>query len=342
MDRALDLAAQGPRGANPLVGAVIVSQDGTLLGEGWHHGAGTPHAEPTALADAHARGNDVTGAHMYVTLEPCNHTGRTGPCTEAILAAGIASVSYAASDTTDKASGGASYLQSRGVAVDGGIRAAESERLNERWRRSMAEGRPFVTAKFATSLDFSIAAADGTSQWITSEDSRRHAQTLRSQVDAIIVGTGTVAADNPRLTARDSEGREIERQPLRVAMGLRDIPDGASIRGADGRFRHLRTHDPADVLAQLAGEGVSHVMLEGGPSILGAFLQSDLIDEYWHYQAPLYLPGGRVAFTGADAASLADGTRLVLDDVKRIGPDLFIRSSPAPAGQQHKISNGIN
>ncbi|MCB4207630.1 bifunctional diaminohydroxyphosphoribosylaminopyrimidine deaminase/5-amino-6-(5-phosphoribosylamino)uracil reductase RibD [Arthrobacter sp. UM1] len=345
MRRALELAARGPAGANPRVGAVIADPHGRILGEGWHHGAGTPHAEPTAIADAARRGEDLRGARMLVTLEPCNHTGRTGPCSEAVVEAGLGSLVYAAPDRTPQARGGAEALRHAGLEVTAGLLEAESERLNRRWSLRMSEGRPFVTAKLATSLDYAMAAADGSSQWITSEESRRHAQSLRRRVDAILVGTGTVLADNPRLTAREDDGDDAVRQPLRVAVGLREVPAGAAIRGEDGRFRHVRTRDPREALRVLAAEGAEHVMLEGGPQLLGAFLDAGLVDETWHYLAPMLIPGGRAASARTAAASLSDADRMVLESVERIGPDVLLRSqtldspdrggpaSPAPPAQ---------
>lgn len=338
MRRALELAARGPRGANPQVGAVVVSAaghplgEGRILGEGWHHGAGTPHAEPTALADARERGHDVRGARMYVTLEPCNHTGRTGPCSHAVAEAGIGELVYAAADSTAEAHGGAAWLQAHGVMARGGLLAEDSEQLNARWLRRMAEQRPFVTAKMATSLDFALAAADGTSQWITSEESRRHAQQLRRRADAVVVGSGTLAADDPRLTAREDSGELSQRQPLRVVIGESEVPASARIRGEDGLFVHLPTRDLREALAELTARGVHHVMVEGGPRLLGAFFDAGLVDEVWHYQAPLLLPGGRRAAGDAPVPTLADAVRHSIDELRQIGPDIFIRYTPPVEG----------
>lgn len=331
MRRALELAARGPAGANPRVGAVIADQDGRILGEGWHRGAGTPHAEPTAIEDAQNRGEDIRGARMFVSLEPCDHTGRTGPCSRAVVSAGLGSLVFAAPDRTAEARGGAETLRQAGLAVTGGLLQAESESLNRRWSRRMAEGRPFVTAKLATSLDYAMAAEDGSSQWITSEESRRHAQSLRRRVDAILVGTGTVLADNPRLTAREDSGERAARQPLRAVVGLREVPEASAVRGADGQFRHLRTREPREALRLLSEEGAEHVMLEGGPALLGAFLDAGLVDETWHYLAPMLIPGGRAASARRAAPTLAEADRVVLESVERLGPDVLLRSQALDA-----------
>ncbi|MDT0166174.1 bifunctional diaminohydroxyphosphoribosylaminopyrimidine deaminase/5-amino-6-(5-phosphoribosylamino)uracil reductase RibD [Actinotalea sp. AC32] len=203
MLRALELAARGPvRGPNPRVGCVLLTTDGRTIGEGWHRGAGTAHAEVAALEDARAAGHDVRGATAVVTLEPCDHTGRTGPCTRALLAAGVARVVHAVDDPDPAAGGGARTLRSAGVDVVGGVRRAEGEALLETWLHAVRDGRPWVTLKTATSLDGRVAAADGTSRWITSTDARADAHRTRAVVDAVVVGTGTVLADDPALTVR--------------------------------------------------------------------------------------------------------------------------------------------
>src|SRR5829696_5408814 len=207
MRRALQLAASGPwPDPNPRVGCVIVAADGTAVGEGFHHGAGTPHAEIEALR---AAGGAARGATAYVTLEPCSHTGRTGPCTDALVAAGVREVVFAQSDLHPHAAGGGARLHAAGVQVTGGVLADEAAAVNERWTRTVALGRPLVAWKLATSLDGRSAAADGTSQWITGEAARADVHRLRATRDAILVGTGTVVADDPHLTVRDPEGLPV-------------------------------------------------------------------------------------------------------------------------------------
>src|SRR6476661_2688693 len=200
MRRALQLAASGPwPDPNPRVGCVVVAADGTVVGEGFHHGAGTPHAEVEALR---AAGEAARGATAYVTLEPCSHSGRTGPCTEALVAAGVARVVFAQSDPNPDAAGGAERLHAAGVQVSGGVLADEAADLNERWGRTVLLGRPLVTWKVATTLDGRSAAADGTSQWVTGEEARADVHGLRATRDAVLVGTGTALVDDPRLTVR--------------------------------------------------------------------------------------------------------------------------------------------
>ena len=209
MQRALRAAASpdAPPGPNPRVGCVILSPDGDILAEGHHRGAGTAHAEVDALANLAATGTSARGASVLVTLEPCNHQGRTGPCVQALLDAGVAEVIYAQDDPTEQAGGGAAALEAAGVRVRRGLCAQEAARLNRPWLLAVTRGRPMVTWKLATTLDGRIAAADGTSQWITPVAARHDAHRLRRQCDAIMVGTGTVLADDPALTVRDEAGR---------------------------------------------------------------------------------------------------------------------------------------
>ena len=339
MDEALDLAARGVRGANPLVGAVILDADGATLGTGYHRGAGTAHAEADALANARTARADVRGATMVVTLEPCSHTGRTGPCTRAIIDAGLARVVFAVGDATEEAAGGAAALRAAGVEVASGLAAGPAAELNARWTAATAERRPFITVKLAQSLDGRIAAADGTSQWITGPKARQDGRRLRSRVDAILAGTGTVLADNPRLTARDAGGTEAQRQPLRVVVGRRPVPADAAVRGTDGRFLQLPTHDPAEVCAELYGRGVRHLLLEGGATLAGAFLRAGLADELVVYTAPLLLGAGTGSVTGIGVNTLADASRWRWDHaaggaVTIIGPDLRLRLEPEPPSTQ--------
>ena len=227
MRRALALAATPgvPHGPNPRVGCVLLDPSGAEVGEGFHRGAGTPHAEVDALA---AAGDAARGATAVVTLEPCDHTGRTGPCTEALLAAGVVRVVFAQSDTNPAARGGAATLRDAGVDVEGGLLEEEARRLNRAWTFGHEHGRPFVTWKFATTLDGRSAAADGSSRWISSRAARLDTHRLRGECDVILVGTGTVAVDDPQLTVRDEVDEPLPRQPLRVVMGERDLPTGSA------------------------------------------------------------------------------------------------------------------
>lgn len=341
MLRALELAGLGVRGANPLVGAVLLAPDGTVLGEGHHRGAGTPHAEPAALADAGDRGHDPRGGTMVVTLEPCNHTGRTGPCSEALISAGVARVVFAADDVNGPAAGGASRLRAAGVGCVGGVEAEASKHLNERWTASVAAGRPFVTLKSAQSLDGRVAAVDGSSQWITGPEARADGHRLRALADAVLVGSGTVRDDDPRLTARGGASGEEPAAgsgpALRVAMGLTPVPSEAAIRGAG--FVHLPTRDVPAALDELFARGVRHLLVEGGPRIAAAFLRAGVVDELVSYVAPVVLGDGAPAFPDLGIDSLAAAPRWSLDDaggpaVRRLGADVRLHLRPPPPGEQ--------
>lgn len=331
MRRALEIARRGPvRGPNPRVGCVLLGPDGDALGEGWHRGAGTPHAEVAALADATDRGADPRGATAVVTLEPCNHTGRTGPCSEALLAAGVARVVVSVADPNPVAAGGAGRLRAAGVEVETGLLADEGRALLGAWLPAVERGRPFVTLKLATSLDGRVAAADGSSRWITSEVSRRHAHDLRSEVDAIVVGTGTALVDDPSLTARNAAGELHGQQPLRVVVGHRKVPAGARLRGPGGELVSVRTHDPAVVLAELTAREVRHVLVEGGPTLAAAFLAAGLVDEVHAYVAPVLLGSGRPAMADLGGATIGDAVRLTTRSVIPLGPDVLIVATVDP------------
>jgi diaminohydroxyphosphoribosylaminopyrimidine deaminase/5-amino-6-(5-phosphoribosylamino)uracil reductase len=333
MDAALLAAAQGPRGANPLVGAVIIGLDGTPVVTGHHRGAGTPHAEVDAIAQAKAAGVELKGTTMVVTLEPCNHCGRTGPCAQAIIDAGIADVVYAIDDPHDPAAGGATTLRAAGVRVRSGLGAVAALDLNRRWFDAVTAKRPFVTLHIAQTLDSRIAASDGTSQWISSPESLADNHALRGRIDAILVGTQTVLVDNPRLTARNADGETAGRQPLRAVMGLRGIPDGAAVNGNDGKVLHLPTREPGEALDQLFDAGVRHLMVEGGSRILSAFLAAGLVDELIVYLAPTLLGAGTAALEDLGIGTLADAQRWDWDDasggaVQRLGRDLRLHLRP--------------
>ncbi|CAH0128134.1 Riboflavin biosynthesis protein RibD [Arthrobacter sp. Bi83] len=338
MDIALEAALQGPRGANPLVGAVVVGPDGRHLVTGYHRGAGTAHAEADAIAAAVSTGVDLSGSTMVVTLEPCNHVGRTGPCAQAIIDAGIANVVYAVDDPHDPAAGGAATLRSAGVGVRSGLAADRALELNRRWFQAVEAKRPFVTLHIAQTLDSRIAAEDGTSQWISSPESLADNHAIRRRIDAILVGTQTVLVDNPRLTARDANGDASGEQPLRAVMGLRDVPDDAAVRGDDGKILHLPTREPGEALSLLFAAGARHVMVEGGSKILSAFLTDGLVDELIVYLAPTLLGSGIAALSGLGIGTLADAQRWEWDAasggaVQKLGRDLRLHLRPeGPAG----------
>jgi len=306
MRRALALAADPavPLGPNPRVGSVLLDDDGRVVAEGFHRGAGTRHAEADAL---HRAGEAARGTTAIVTLEPCNHTGRTGPCAEALIRAGVRRVVYAQSDPNPVASGGAQTLRDAGIEVEHGLLEAESRALNRAWLHGVATGRPLVTWKFAGSLDGRSAAADGSSQWITSAAARRDTHRLRAEADVMLVGTGTVLADDPRLTVRGDDGEPLGRQPLRAIMGQRAVATSARVLDDAAETLLLRTRDPREALAELFERGRRHVFLEGGPTLAAAFLRAGVVDELVAYVAPVLLGAGRNAvadlgITGIDAA----------------------------------------
>ena len=333
MTRALALAASPgvPLGPNPRVGCVLLAPDGTTVAEGIHRGAGAPHAEVDALSRA---GDAARGATAVVTLEPCNHTGRTGPCARALADAGVARVVYAQADTNPVATGGAAALRTAGVDVEGGLLAEQARALNREWTFAVESGRPFVTWKFATTLDGRSAAADGTSRWVSSAPARRDTHRLRGLCDAILVGTGTVLVDDPQLTVRDADDRTLprERQLLRAVMGLRDVPAGRRVLDDAAETVLLRTRDPHEALAALRERDRQHVFLEGGPTLAGAFLRAGLVDEVVTYLAPMLLGAGRSAVGDLGIESIADALHLDVTDVTVLGdgPDLNLRLTMTP------------
>lgn len=322
MRRAVELAARGPiPGPNPRVGCVIISADGSVLGEGYHRGAGTAHAEVAALEDAAVRGHeDLSGARAYVTLEPCAHTGRTGPCALALAAAHIGQVRYAVADPSPHAGGGAQMLSNAGVTVHFTPDEAAHD-LNARWLRAMTLGRPYVIAKWAATLDGRIAAADGTSVWITGEQARDHTHHERAAVDAILVGTQTVVADNPQLSARP-QGLESPHQPWRVVMGHRDTAGAAVWR--DEHAIHCATHDPVDVLATLQEREVRTLIVEGGATVTSAFVRAGVVDEIHAYVAPVLLGAGPAAVQDLGIDTMGGVLRSSSVTVTPLGVDTLI------------------
>jgi diaminohydroxyphosphoribosylaminopyrimidine deaminase/5-amino-6-(5-phosphoribosylamino)uracil reductase len=318
---------RGNTSPNPPVGAVILAADGSLVGEGATTPAGGPHAEVVALA---AAGESARGGTVVVTLEPCAHTGRTGPCTEALIAAGIAKVIYALDDPNPAATGGADQLREAGIEVHAGADATVAAAGALRpWLHAVQSGRPYVTWKYAATLDGRVAAADGSARWISSVASRADAHAFRSVVDAIVVGSGTVLADDPHLTVRDSEGELAKRQPLRVVLDRRHrTPQTASVLDSSSETLLLDTAVPRFALKALYDRGVRHVLLEGGPTLAGAFVEARCIDEVIAYLAPTLLGAGPVALGDAGIASLAEAVTLDVDTVTRLGSDVKIVARP--------------
>ena len=329
MRRALELAASPgvPLGPNPRVGCVLLDAEGGVVAEGFHRGAGSPHAEVDALTRA---GGRARGATAVVTLEPCNHTGRTGPCAQALIAAGVRRVVIAQRDLNPVAVGGAETLRAAGVEVETGLLADDARELNQIWSFAVERGRPFVTWKLATTLDGRIAAADGSSRWVSSAAARLDSHLLRTVCDTMLVGTNTVAIDDPHLTARDAEGRLLTQQPLRVVMGERDLDPGRRIFDDAAETVHLRTRDPETALKQLFARDRQHVLLEGGPTLAAAFVTADLVDEVIVYVAPMLLGAGRSAVGDLGITAITDALHLPVTDVTVLdalndGDDLNVR-----------------
>lgn len=339
MRRALELAATPgvPLGPNPRVGCVLLADDGRVVAEGYHRGAGTPHAEADALGHA---GERARGTTAVVTLEPCNHTGRTGPCASALVAAGVRRVVFAQADPNPIAAGGAATLRAAGIEVASGLLADEARQLNRVWSFAVEHQRPFVTWKFATTLDGHSAAADGTSRWVSSRAARLDTHRLRARCDTMLVGTNTVAVDDPLLTVRDEADRPCAVQPLRAVMGERELPATARVLNGDAETVLLRTRDPHAALAQLWQRERRHVVLEGGPTLAAAFVRAGLVDEIVAYLAPMLLGAGRSAVGDLGIGTIADALRLEVADLTLLdpaGPDeqpnVRLTLLPAPGGR---------
>ncbi|GAC79492.1 diaminohydroxyphosphoribosylaminopyrimidine deaminase [Gordonia malaquae] len=316
--------ARGSSSPNPPVGAVILDADGMVVGVGHTQPPGGPHAEVMALR---AAGDAALGGTAVVTLEPCNHTGRTGPCAQALIDAGVAAVHYAVTDPNPTASGGAQTLLDAGVEVTAGVLASVVEAGPLRaWLFRQRRGRPMVTVKVASTLDGRIAAPDRTSRWITGPQAREHAHGERAAVDAIVVGTGTAITDDPSLTARRPDGSLYPHQPTRVVMGRRDVPAGARLRSGENGFLQVRSHDPRDVLEALPD--ALRVIVEGGPRIVGAFLAAGLADEVQVYLAPTLLGGGAASVDDGCVHTLTDAHRFERGAVEVLGDDLLVVLHP--------------
>lgn len=400
---ALGRAVAGTTSPNPPVGCVLLNSDGQVIGEGATQPAGGVHAEVMALRAARAAGYETRGARAVVTLEPCNHTGRTPPCTKALLEAEIARVDYLFEDPHAQAAGGAAALRAHGMRVNGPFlptpgtaqahpmpvhgadsghaatalasatshhdarstysavssyssafghsghsRRSPSDATSavcrstacnagsnpftgiapyavEPWLVSTVRQRPCVTMKLAQTADGYAAATDLSSQWITGEQARALVHDDRSRRDAIVVGTGTILADNPRLTARAKDGTPKPNQPLRVVMGKRRIPDDAAIWGVPGRALHVATRDPHVLLADLSTRGFIDILIEGGPRLAEAFLSADLVDYVQLYQAPAFLLAGQRSITADPqrTTTIADARRFTPRHVRTLGVDIL-------------------
>ena len=304
---ALSRAASGWCIHNPNVAAAVYDADGRFIAEGAHKKKiSNDHAEVIAL---NAAGSKARGGTLYVSLEPCNHTGATGPCTEAIKSSGIKRVVYAVADPNPIARGGAQALQEAGIeAIHQPSSTMEFEQ--RAWLHRITTGRPLITAKVAITLDGYIAAEDGTSQWITSEASREDVQHLRAQVGAVITSTETFLNDQPSLLPRVANAPT----PLRVVMGTRDIPST--------QFTHLKSHEIAELIELLNNEGINHALVESGGKFLASLIKGDVIDELVVYQAPKLLGAGKKWVEALGINSLSQALTWELLGTERIGDDV--------------------
>lgn len=331
---AIQLAGHGAADVlpNPVVGCVLLSPDGRTIGQGWHQRYGQAHAEVNALI---AASESVRGATAVVTLEPCNHTGRTGPCSEALITAGVARVVIANRDPWAPAAGGVEALRSAGIEVIADVLADEASDMNRVWLTTVRSQRPFVSFKAGITVDGRVAAVDGTSKWITSAASRADVHLLRQRVDTMLVGVGTVLADDPLLTVRDADGVPLDNQPLRVvADTFGRTPAEARVRNDDAETWVAtaaevgaadRKVDLQALLSSLYRRGQRHVLLEGGPRLAASFFDAGLVDEVIVYVAPRLLGAGRGAVEGGSVRTLVDAHELQLREVVRIEEDVKLR-----------------
>ena len=320
LKRANELACLGlgKTGSNPIVGAVVVSPDGAIIGEGFHKSG--PHAEVIALEQAADLAN---GATLYVTLEPCNHYGKTGPCTEAIIKAGIAKVVYAVRDPNSLASGGAKVLDAAGIEVRFNTEVAEIAHSNRAWLHKIKNGRPYFIWKIATTLDGRTAAIDGSSKWITGPDSRAEVSKLRSESSTILVGTATALADNPNLIPRDIEATK-KINPVRIVMGLREIPSEFNLHNDAAETVFLKSHDFSELLKLCADLDFNQVFVESGSELGTTLLKAGLIDELVIFQAASLLGSGQSFIGDLGATNIKEKMDFVIRDVAQFGNDLKI------------------
>ena len=314
---ALSISNLGKSAPNPNVAAAIYSPEGALIAEGAHNTSSLDHAEVLAIKSA---GTGARGATIVVSLEPCNHTGKTGPCVDAIIDAGIAKVIYAVKDPNPIAAGGAERLSAAGIVVEY-VASELLEGVQGAWLHRIKTGRPFFIWKVAVTLDGRIAAADGSSQWITSEESRGDVQLLRSQSDAILIGTGTAIADNPTLRPR-IEGANT---PIRIVMGNREVPEGSHLHDGIGETIFVKSHEPSDLLNVLESAAINQVLVEAGPTLGSALFAASLIDEVVIYQAPKLLGEGKTWLESIGVTSINAARSLELNSSEQCGPDLKFR-----------------
>ena len=316
MARAIECARAGlgKTSPNPIVGAVITTATGELISEGFHQGG--DHAEVIAL---NATKEIPAGSILYVTLEPCNHQGKTPPCVDAIVKSGIKKVVYAVSDPNPIASGGGEYLRASGIDVEQGLSESEATFDNRAWLTKIAKERPRITWKIASTMDGKVAAADGTSKWITSELARADVAVLRSQSDAIVTSTATVKADNPLLTSKGAGNN-----PVRFVMGGSEIASSALILNADAETIAIKSRDLQELITLVKARGFNQLLIESGPTFGTALLKAGLIDEVILYQAPTFFGSGTPSISDLGVATISERLDFEIADVEVIGADLKI------------------
>lgn len=310
---------RGTTSPNPPVGAVILDSAGQMVGVGATQPPGGPHAEVMALRDA---GDKARGGTAVVTLEPCNHTGRTGPCAQALIDASVSAVYYLHPDPTPQAGGGSTTLRRAGITVGQLSEPAEGADALEPWLCAVALGRPHVTLKFAQSLDGFTAAVDGSSQWITGEQAREHVHRDRAQRDAVLIGTGTALADNPSLTARCADGSLRPQQPRRVVIGSRDVSQGGQTNLERLGFEHYAS--PQEALDELYATGARDILVEGGAGLATSFMELGCVDRIQAYIGNVILGEGRGVLTSAVSSNLACAQRWRRCAVTELGEDLLV------------------
>ena len=308
----------GLTGSNPIVGAVVVDTAGKIIGEGFHKSG--PHAEVVALEQA---AQLARGATLFVTLEPCNHHGKTGPCTEAIIKAGITKVVYAVRDPNALASGGAKALAAAGLEVEFNSEVTEIAHSNRAWLHKIKNNRPYFIWKIATTLDGRTAAIDGSSKWITGPESRAEVSQLRSESSAILSGTATALADNPNLIPRDLK-RSEQKNPVRIVMGLREIPSEFNLHNEAAETVFLRSHDFSELLELCAERDFNQVFVESGSELGTALLKAGLIDELIIFQAASLLGSGLSFIGDLGATNINQKMDFLIRDVAQFGNDLKI------------------
>lgn len=323
MRRAIALSLHAPAfNENPRVGAVLINDAGEIVAEGWHKGAGTPHAEVDALSKI----SDAAGLTAVVTLEPCNHSGKTGPCSQALISAGVKRVVFAAFDPGATEGGGRFTLEQAGIEVVGPVLSDEYFPILKPWIINKIQQRPYVVIKYASSIDGRVAAEDKSSKWITGAEAREDVHARRAQAQAILAGTNTIELDDSELTARKPDGSLYETQPLRVVVGEREISKSARVFNDDAETIQLKTRDLAGALESLYSRGIRQVFVEGGAQIQSNLIRLGLADEFLIYLAPKLIGGSHNAVRDIDVNTISDAVQLRFLETKHLGEDILIRA----------------